>query len=141
MTLASGRVAAPADAQSEPAALDDAVLERLVVRIETELAALGDALRERDSQGIESHADALQAALVSAMDASVHAAHGGKLPKALRTRLVRATGQLAAQWESLARATAALDRAMEVLMPQSSTSVYCTRHFPRVPRSTGSLMA
>lgn len=140
-TLGSRIETAQVGLQLGPAALDDAVLEHLVVRIETELAALGDALRQRDSQGIENHADALQAALVSAMDASVHAAHDGKLPRALRTRLVRATGQLAAQWESLARATAALDRAMEVLMPQPASSVYCTQHFSQVPRSTGSLMA
>lgn len=122
-------------------ALDDPMLEQLVLRMETELAALGEALRRRDSPGMEYHADALQSALIEAMDASVHAAHDGKLPRALRTRLVRATGQLAAQRESLARATAALDRAMDVLMPQARTGAYSAQSFAHAPRSTGSVMA
>lgn len=141
MAPSSVSAATHAGTPSGPAALADPMLEHLVRRMEIELAALGDALRRRDSQGMESHADALQLALIGAMDASVHAAHEGKLPEALRMRLVRATGQLAAQRESLARATASLDRAMDVLMPQSTSSAYLARHFPHAPRSTGSLTA
>lgn len=44
---------------------------------------------------------------------------------ALRDRLMRASGLVASQRESLARATAALDRAIDVLMPRSApASVY-----------------
>lgn len=43
---------------------------------------------------------------------------------ALRSRLVSASGQVAAQRESLARATAALDRAIDVLLPAWTPHLY-----------------
>ena len=42
------------------------------------------------------------------------------MPPALRRRLASASGQVAAQRESLARATAALDRAIDVLLPREA---------------------
>ena len=52
------------------------------------------------------------------------AATSGPLPPALRHRLASASGQVAAQRESLARATAALDRAIDVLLPGDSVPLY-----------------
>ena len=52
------------------------------------------------------------------------AARSGPLPPALRNRLASASGQVAAQRESLARATAALDRAIEVLLPRDALPLY-----------------
>ncbi len=52
------------------------------------------------------------------------AAKNGPLPPSLRHRLASASGQVAAQRESLARATAALDRAIDVLLPAESLQLY-----------------
>ena len=41
------------------------------------------------------------------------------MPPLLRSRLARAGGQVAAQREALARATASLDRAIDVLIPRA----------------------
>ena len=51
-------------------------------------------------------------------------ARSGPVPPELRRRLATASGQVAAQRESLARATAALDRAIEVLMPREAPGLY-----------------
>ena len=45
------------------------------------------------------------------------AAREGGVPSTLRRRLALASAQVAAQREALARATAALDRAIDVLLP------------------------
>jgi hypothetical protein len=105
---------------SRPAPRPDAELETALAAVETRLAALGDALRECDSAGIDLHATELHRALATAVDHFSHAARGGAVPQALRHRLASASGQVAAQRESLARATAALDRAIDVLMPRDS---------------------
>ena len=84
------------------------------------LAALGEALRARDAAGIDLHAVELHRALASAVSQFSDAARNGPLPPALRDRLAQASGQVAAQRESLARATAALDRAIDVLLPRDS---------------------
>jgi lipopolysaccharide export system protein LptA len=70
-------------------------LEDAVAAIETRLAALGSALRERDALAIEAAAQRQRDAVGVAI----------------------ARGQVAAQRETLARANAALDRAMNVLLP------------------------
>lgn len=103
----------------------DPALETLLLAVETELGDLGEALRRRDTGAIESHAQALHRALERAVDGFTRAARAaGGVPPALRSRLVTASGQVAAQRESLARATVALDRAMDVLMPGGSPAVY-----------------
>ena len=95
-----------------------------MARVEQRLAELGDALRNHDSQAIDLHATELHRALAGAVDQFSRAARSGALPQALRHRLASAGGQVAAQRESLARATAALDRAIDVLMPRESAGVY-----------------
>jgi hypothetical protein len=95
-----------------------AVLDGLITTIEERLHALGAALRDRDATAIEGHAVELQRALAVAIHRFAQAARSPEgVPTALRQRLARAGGLVAAQRESLARATAALDRAIEVLMP------------------------
>lgn len=99
---------------------DAAVLDGLITTIEERLHALGAALRDRDAAAIESHAAELQRALAVAIHRFAQAARTPDgVPTALRQRLARAGGLVAAQRESLARATAALDRAIEVLMPDA----------------------
>ena len=66
---------------------------------------------ERNSADIELHSGELHRALARAVDHFSRAARHGSLPAPLRQRLMRASSQVAAQRESFARATAALDRA------------------------------
>jgi hypothetical protein len=97
---------------------DGVLLEDAVGAIESRLSSLGSALRDRDARAIETHSQELQRALAGAVQRFSQAARrpGGVSPQ-LRQRLAMASGQVAAQRESLARATAALDRAIDVLMP------------------------
>lgn len=98
-----------------------AVLDGLITTIEDRLHALGAALRDREAGAVESEATELHRALAVAIQRFAHAARTPEgVPPALRQRLARAGGLVAAQRESLARATAALDRAIDVLMPGGS---------------------
>lgn len=100
-------------------------LEPAIAEVETRLQALGDALLSRDATALERCASELHRALSEAVTRfSLAARHGAQVPRALRQRLVRATGAVAAQRESLSRATAALDRAMDVLIPTEPQPVY-----------------
>jgi len=102
-----------------------AELEIPLLAVEAGLTALGEALRAHDSAAIEQRANALHRALAQAVDRFKRAAAlGGEVPPALRRRLASASGQVAAQRESLARATAALDRAIDVLLPSDPASLY-----------------
>ena len=95
-------------------------LEPLVAHVEQRLGALTDSLRERDVQGLEVQAQELHRALARAVESFMQAARNGGAPEPLRLRLARASAQLARQREALSRATAALDRAIEVLMPDAA---------------------
>lgn len=97
-------------------------LETAVAAIEQRLAQLGEALRERDARSVECQANELHRALASAVGRFTHAARHGGAPQALRLRLARASAQVASQREALSRATAALDRAIDVLMPDNARS-------------------
>jgi hypothetical protein len=105
-------------------------LEQPLAAVEAGLIALGDALRERDSLAIERHAGELHRALAHAVDRFASAAREGCVPPALRQRLATASGQVAAQRESLARATAALDRAIDVLLPRDAATLYGSQGNP-----------
>lgn len=105
---------------------DSPELEARLAAVEQQLAALGDSLRERDAVGIDTHATELHRALALAVDHFTRAARSGSVPPALRMRLASASGQVAAQRESLARATAALDRAIDVLLPRDGSGLYST---------------
>lgn len=101
-----------------PMSQADQDLERSLGDVEQRLSALGDALRERNAQAIEAQAGELHRALSQAVHRFAQAARQGGVPPLLRRRFALASGQVAAQRESLARATAALDRAIDVLMPR-----------------------
>ena len=113
-------------APSSPATPATAHLEVVLGAVELRLTALGDALREHDIAGIELHAGELHRALASAVDHFTRAAREGGVPVTLRMRLSQASGQVAAQRESLARATAAFDRAIDVLLPRDHGGLYST---------------
>ena len=100
-------------------------LENTLAAVEAQLNSLGDSLRANDMSAVDHHASELHRALARAVDHFSHAARSGPVPPVLRERLMRASGLVASQRESLARATAALDRAIDVLMPRTTpASVY-----------------
>ena len=113
-------------AAPRPAHAESPELEEKLAAVESQLAALGESLRQRDSAGIDAHATELHRALAQAVDHFSRAARSGSVPPALRMRLASASGQVAAQRESLARATAALDRAIDVLLPRENAGLYST---------------
>jgi hypothetical protein len=109
--------------------LDRSVLDEAVGAIESRLSSLGCALRDRDIHAIEDQSQALQRALAGAVQSFSQAAREpGGVPAPLRQRLAMASGQVAAQRESLARATAALDRAIDVLMPPAMPAAAYAHH-------------
>ena len=66
------------------------------------------------------------------------------MPQVLRHRLALAGGQVAAQREALARATASLDRAIEVLIPAAADTpapFYGAAGQPTRSNSRGGLLA
>jgi hypothetical protein len=97
-----------------------AELQACLCAIEDRLSSLANSLRDRDVQAIEQHSNELHAALVAAVQRFGHAARTGGVPPRLRHRFAAAGRLVAAQRDSLARATAALDRAIEVLLPDAA---------------------
>lgn len=103
--------------QERQAVQQTAELERPLQAVEEALSALSLALHQQDAAGVDRVAAQLHAALAAAVEHFARAARSGGVPMQLRQRLATASGQVAAQREALARATASLDRAMDVLMP------------------------
>lgn len=108
--------------QLPPDAMGSELLQTVLHEVELQLENLGQALRERDTDALDLSAAQLQSALARAVHLFGAAAATGRVPEPLRLRLARAGGQVAAHRESLARATAALDRAIDVLLPQARPS-------------------
>ena len=92
-------------------------LENSLIAVEFRLTALGEALRLLDARAIDSHASELHRALAQAIDRFADAAREGPIALGLRQRLALASGRVAAQRNALAQATAALDRAIDSLLP------------------------
>lgn len=97
-------------------------LETPLGRVETRLQDLQAALRNDDAQALETAATDLHRALAAAVDHFKRAARQGPVPQPMRRRLALASAQVAAQRDALARATASLDRAIEVLLPSGSAT-------------------
>ena len=122
-----------------------AALEAPVQAVEDRLTALGVALHRQDAAGVDRESTALHTALAAAVQHFSLAARHGGVPQPLRQRLALASGQMAAQREALARATAALDRAMDVLLPEMAAprhgAVYAADGLAGRNASHGSLLA
>ena len=101
-----------------PATHQATELEQPLRLVEERLVALGVALQRQDVDALDHVAADLHSALAAAVDRFGRAARAGGVPPGLRLRLAQAGGQVAAQREALARATASLDRAIEVLIPR-----------------------
>jgi hypothetical protein len=98
-----------------------AALEAPLAAVEDGLNALSMALHRQDAPAVERMAAELHTALAAAVDHFGRAARAGGVPPSLRRRLALAGGQVAAQREAMARATASLDRAIDVLLPRLPT--------------------
>jgi len=110
---------------SHPASLEPgADLEHALASVEQRLASLGEALRLKEPGLSDDRFIPGLRALADAVHRFAHAARAGGVPPALRRRLAHASGEVAAHRESLARATAALDRAIDVLMPRDPGTLY-----------------
>lgn len=118
-----------------------AQLEQPLADVEAHLSALGDALRDRDPAAIASEAAELHRSLAAAIDQFGQVARTGSVPAPLRHRLALAGGKVAAHREALARATASLDRAIDVLLPAAAGKVYCAAGTADRPTSAGELHA
>ena len=114
-------------------------LDESLQSVEQHLEDLGRALRDRDTDGIDLGAIRLQASLAGTIDLFAAAAGEGRVPESLRARLSRASAQVAAHRESLARATAALDRAIDVLLPRDAATLSYGASGRRERASFGSL--
>jgi len=135
--MPSSRVPPRDRAVPSPADLDAAVAD-----VEQRLAGLAASLRLRDAQATESEAGQLQRALARAVNDFVAFSRESVVPRPLRQRLARAGAQVVRQREALARATAALDRAIEVLMPDAGPRTLYTPHgLPQAPSGGGSVAA
>lgn len=123
--------------------LQAAELEPPLLSVERQLSALGHALGGRDATAVDRAAAELHTALAHAVDDFRRAARSGGVPPALRQRLALAGGQVAAQRDALARATASLDRAIDVLIPgMAAPSLYSEAGTAgRSARQGGSLRA
>lgn len=118
-------------------------LELPLAQVEEQLVALGLALHQQDAAAVDRVAAHLHLALTAAVDHFARAARNGGVPAPLRNRLAQAGGQVAAQREALARATASLDRAIDVLMPRVAPATLYGAHGgnDRQARAGGSLLA
>jgi hypothetical protein len=103
---------------------DTAELERMLSAVEHHLQALGEAMRRHDSGHIEHHASTLREALARAISGFNRASRAGRVPVALRARLVSTHRQIAMQREAVLRASVALDSALAVLLPRARSVVY-----------------
>jgi len=115
-------------------------LETPLGRVEQQLSDLQAALRGDDVHALESAATGLHRALASAVDQFRVAARRGAVPRSMRERLATAGARVAAQREALARATASLDQAIEVLLP-SQVATYQASGVASRPTSRGALVA
>lgn len=94
------------NAQSSP-------LPPLLDELEAALSLVQQALTQRDALQLELSTSQVQRLMASALAS----ARAQPLPAADRQRLAQAGARLAAQRQMLFRATTALDRALETLMP------------------------
>ncbi len=133
--LPASRDAAPSPT-GESRALD-AALESIEVSLTLlQRAVLAGAMPE-----VEAQSAALHRQLASSVVTFMQAAQDGALSAAQRRQLGHASARVAAQRESLARATAALDRAMDVLIdtaPSQPGALYAAHGGPG-PRTLGSV--
>lgn len=118
-----------------------ALLEPSVKLLEQRLSELATAITGRDADAIEGASGALQKALSMSITEFQRAARNGGVPPQLRQRLILAGGQVATLREVMARATASLDRAIDVLLPHNTVGAIYGAYGASVRQSQGALLA
>jgi uncharacterized protein YfaQ (DUF2300 family) len=118
-----------------------AMLEPSITLLEQRLSELAAAITGRDAGTIEGAAQSLQRALASSLADFQRAAREGGVPPQLRQRLILAGGQVATLREVMARATASLDRAIDVLLPEHTVHAVYGSWGGSVRQSQGGLIA
>jgi hypothetical protein len=117
-------------------------IDACVGEVESRLLALGEALRLHRAEAVEAEAAELQRALAAAMGPLLRGTSAGALSPQLRQRLALASGHVATQRESLARASAAVDRAIDVLLPSAAPRVgYSAAGVSERPSNSGLVRA
>ena len=135
---AAAPAALPHDTEDSP----HSDMHQCVLQLEQRLAALGEALRVHQADAVETESAALQRALIQAIERLRGGARAGRMPAALRQRLALASAQVVAQREALARASAALDRAIDVLLPSTTPrGAYSAAGLSQRPQRGGMLQA
>ena len=115
-------------------------IHRRLEHIEDRLQRLSAALRGTDAVAIEEATLALRQVLGQAMSDLRPAIKGSGISATLRNRILLADAEVAAQREAVARAAAALDRAVNLLMP-SQAPAYDANGSAQRPGSLGSISA
>lgn len=115
--------------------------EQQLAELERGLAALSDALRERNASRIEAATHDLHHALAMAAPPLARSAREHPVSPALQQRLMRASAQVAAQRDAVARACASVDRALHVLLPAPAATTYAAGGVAERPPHSGSSMA
>jgi hypothetical protein len=121
-------LACGASARQEPSAprntlSDELELENSLCAVEGKLAELTACLVTHNLSSMALLADELTAALLTAVNQFAKAALNGPVSAKLRQRLIEATGLVASHRDALASATAALDRAIDVLIPEPRSRI------------------
>jgi hypothetical protein len=102
-------------------------LEQAITQIEAHVAALGATLRARDAAALEAASQTLQRTLAASVQRFAAAARAaGGVPLPLRRRIALINGQLGAHREQLVRGSAALERAMTLLIPAGAAPAYAS---------------
>ncbi|MBB5205946.1 hypothetical protein HNQ51_003277 [Inhella inkyongensis] len=118
---------------SFPAATAKIAADPLISELEAALAGVHQALLERDTLALELHSGAVQQRMLHLQTL----ARQGQLNASARQRLGQASALLAAQRVSLSRASSALDRALDTLMPAEPIGLYGQAGKPLKRRSSG----
>lgn len=98
-------------------------LSALLGHVEASLQNLGLAIRARDADQVATLSQEVHRALAPVVDAFGSAARQGRLPPALRQRLVHVGREVAGQRMAMATQQQALDRALALLMPNEAANV------------------
>jgi hypothetical protein len=130
MNLPSFPMAAEPEPEAEPVVCS-AALEQTLSAVERRLSLFGQALHSLDLAAVDAHGLQLHRELLEAVQCFAQAASQHVLPTKLKQRLAQATGKVAAQRETLARATEVLDHAIDVLIEfEAPASVLPTTEVP-----------
>jgi len=107
---------------------DTAGLEQALSQVETAIDALTLALQQADGTQVELASLDLRAAMGSAMTHFAQVARRGTMPPALRQRLALASAKLVVQRDAVGRQSAALDQAIDILIPREQPAATYTPH-------------